>query len=703
MSRRVNRRLQRQQEELAQLQQLSAPGNTEQVPPDAVPPADDDDKDEEAAPLALDETPDDADDVPSAAPETSIPSQSKSKKKKKKAKASVTKDVNAMSLEEMDALLASETTQRPASSTDAQTPSTHAKTPWTTLRSVLALEATQLDPAQELRRQFGAAAIKAYEREKNQAPTRAGGRNRGAHLNSNMRARTVLSTPKPTWPDLGRSFVGLSMTTRDTPQGRICSWEHSRAYKQAQFQFAQAVRSYDTQALYALLRVFPWHVDTLLQLSDVSRYQGDLGQAADFVDRALFAMERSAASTFVTSLTSSHGPPLSTFARAENRAFWLAAHRNIDLFGRRGTWRTSLEWCKLVLSLDVNDPHGMLLWMDFLAIKSKQGAWLLSLIDALDAHLATQQDRMAVDNVRACTPLDHERTMARETGHGTLDWCAGLQYARALALRAQNETEASDAALRLAIARHPRTAILLADKLDVSMPPDVVRAFPMQGMYAASTPALDELLAHLYVHRSLSLWKEASHTTWFRSIAQAVLPALVGATYTLGTAEATTCLGVYRHVLVADLPAALHQQLVRYLPPHVRSPPGGLDTFDPLPPADGTRYDEAYYGALMEQATSQSNAHARLWALFQQMQQQADPQQIEQVLEHVDDETRDALLQVVGAMPGPAVGEAALADTDATPATIDDATPAEEEEEEDATATDEPSMLRRAWNALWGT
>lgn len=51
MSRRVNRRLQRQQEELAQLQQLSAPGNTEQVPPDAVPPADDDDKDEEAAPV----------------------------------------------------------------------------------------------------------------------------------------------------------------------------------------------------------------------------------------------------------------------------------------------------------------------------------------------------------------------------------------------------------------------------------------------------------------------------------------------------------------------------------------------------------------------------------------------------------------------------------------------------------------------------
>ncbi|KAI3620302.1 hypothetical protein CBS9595_002269 [Malassezia furfur] len=634
------------------------------------------------------------------------------------------KDINEMSIEEMTAFLQ---TQQPR---DAPKSESKAKSepvsPHAVLRGALALDAPQLDPALELRRQFGAAAIKAYEREKNAAgmPTRAGARsreNRGAMFNSNTRARTLLCTPKATWPDIARTFVGLSMTTDESAAGRVCNWVHSRAYRQAQFQFAQAVNSHDTGALMALMRVFPWHIDTLLQLSDVSRYQGDLGQAADFIDRALFAMERSAAPPFTAGLTASSGPPQVDFFRAENRAFWLAGHRNVDLFGRRGTWRTALEWCKLLLGLDTSDPHGMLLWIDFLAIKSKQHAWLLTFLDALEGE---RREAIAahghLDNVAARTPLDAQKEAAHETWGGALDWSVGASFARALALRAVEKDEGdkthtrSDAALRLALARHPCATALLCEKLDLPAPSFV----QMRGQWSAKDAAFDELLAHLYVHRSISLWKEAPIAAWFRTIWDEVRPQLEHARATPGVADEATRMGVYRHVVVADLPEALQQQLMRYFPPAVRNPPGGMETFDPLPPAHGSRYDDAYFAVVGDQLRQQRPAGSQrgAWEILRHLQN-LGADELQQLMDFVDPETRDLLLQAHGAREAGELGDVGDVEEDDGFETEeepldgpdDDEAPAaaaadepEQPAETPAESAPAPGLMQRAWNALWG-
>ncbi|WFD18996.1 hypothetical protein MCAP1_001209 [Malassezia caprae] len=707
MSRRLQRRQQRQQQELEQLQavssdvaQFEASETPEPVPAEPVPRASAFAAVRTALSPQLDvsdgEAPDAADEEAADAPAPAPRTKPNKKKKKKSGKST---NVNELSLEEMDALLASEAQKAVPSARPEASPSEAQKPLHTLLRGTLALEPGQLDPQLELKRQFGAAAIKAYEREKGHGPSRSGARsreNRGAVFNSNTRARTVLCTPKAQWPDLARTFVGMSMETHDTSSGRVCTWVHSRAYRQAQFQFAQAVSSLDTQSLYALMRVFPWHIDTLLQLSDISRYQGDLGQAADFIDRALFALERSASPPFTAGLTSSAGPPLCDFMRAENRAFWLAAHRNIDLFGRRGTWRTALEWCKLVLGLDTTDPHGMLLWIDFLAVKSKQTEWLLAFLDAYEAWMYEQTEQH-MDNVRARTPLDHEKAAAQEAWHGALDWSVGLCYARALAMRSVNK-EAGRAALRLAMARHPRAAILLADKLDVSVLPDVVRTHPMQGSYSASAPVFGEMLAHLYVHRSLNLWKEPALTQWFKDTAAETWEHLT-VPVCEGEASAATKMGVYRHIVVADLPESLNQQLVRYFPPEVRSPPGGVETFDPLPPVGGSRYDDAYFAGIRGQL--QDRSRLQMEDVMQQLQH-LNMHDVEQVLDHLDNDTRDFLLQAMGHVQEgePAEYEPAEPEPQAASEDRDDSGDAAGADAEAETA--EPSILQRAWNALWG-
>lgn len=725
MSRKQTRREQRHQDELEELQTIAQ--DTDVPLKDNEPSA----PTVGFAALQLDDPEEESEPEPEPEPEQrKSKSKNKNKKKSKKnkgAKKQIEKtDVNSMSIEEMTALLDRESgaAKNAPSGTESakKTAPAPAETPSANLRTVLSPEGQHLDPQVELRRQFGAGAIKAYEREKGSVTTRAGAR-RGAAHNSNMRARTVLSTPKPTWPDMGRTIVGLTMNIDETPRGKLCSWAHSRAYRQAQMQFSQAVNSFDTEALYALFRVFPWHIDTLLQLSDISRYQGDLGQASDFIERALFAFERTAAPQFVTSLTSSAGPMGVDFLRAENRAVWLAMHRNIDLLCRRGTWRTALEWCKLVFALDTRDPHGVMMWMDFLALKSGQHAWLLKFYNNLAVQRAESLEQHAhVDNYAAKTALDHETPAAAEPPNGALHWSVGMSFSRALALRALEKEEGdqsgvrSRAALRLAIARHPAVLPILCSRIDIVFPEDSRAMFTQRKQWSPRDDALDELLGHLYVHRSLSLWKEKANVAWLKDVMSETLPEL-GSSYVRGDAEDDIKLGIYRHVVVADLPESLNQQLVRYFPPDVRSPAGGVETFDPLPPPEGTRYGNAYYAPLggsgleLPQGRSLYEMLARLGNV--------DMNEWDALVGNLDEATRD---QYVGALMADLAGEGhgeteeeldetedeagaappadAPAGAQAAPETAPDAVPAQQSGTGEAQST---TLLQRLWNSVWGS
>lgn len=78
---------------------------------------------------------------------------------------------------------------------------------------------------------------------------------------------------------------------------------------------------------------------------------------------------------------------------------FMALHRIISYLGRRGCWVTAFNFAKLLFSLDPmvsradslsnspcllthqNDPHGAAFWLDFLAIKSGNHAWLLSMFE----------------------------------------------------------------------------------------------------------------------------------------------------------------------------------------------------------------------------------------------------------------------------------------------------------------------------------
>jgi hypothetical protein len=121
----------------------------------------------------------------------------------------------------------------------------------------------------------------------------------------------------------------------------------------------------------------------LVYFADFLRLQGKFTDAAIFLERCLFAFEsalsyefnyvpqsQEAVSTFVPQtridFTSPKADPL-------NQVFGEAIIKYIDILGRRGTNRTAVEFNKLLLSFDpVNDPFGVLLRIDYYAIRAKE-------------------------------------------------------------------------------------------------------------------------------------------------------------------------------------------------------------------------------------------------------------------------------------------------------------------------------------------
>ncbi len=119
---------------------------------------------------------------------------------------------------------------------------------------------------------------------------------------------------------------------------------HSKFYNDIQIQFYQAVQTHAPNALVQLLHMFPYHLDCLLQLSQVCRMSGDTEMQVQCVERALFAFEKAFHPTFQFSTCTCK----LDFDRVENRPFFLGVFRQIQIVAQQGCWRTALEWCKLL-------------------------------------------------------------------------------------------------------------------------------------------------------------------------------------------------------------------------------------------------------------------------------------------------------------------------------------------------------------------
>ncbi|EAA27066.1 hypothetical protein GE21DRAFT_2889 [Neurospora crassa] len=196
---------------------------------------------------------------------------------------------------------------------------------------------------------------------------------------------------KKTWPrdsTRGLKMVRVTESFNGEPGVAEFAFAHDKTYDALEGNFYGLVQMYDPMQLVYFLSRYPYHVSSLIQVSKVAHQDQNSYLAHDLIERALFTFGRVSLSDFRKRL--GDGTARLDFNRPENRQFFLAGYNQIKNLVLKGTYRTALEWAKFVLSVNHDDPYGVLNWIHILAIRAYEAKWFIELCNSpLIANLGT--------------------------------------------------------------------------------------------------------------------------------------------------------------------------------------------------------------------------------------------------------------------------------------------------------------------------
>ncbi|KAH7021265.1 transcriptional repressor TCF25-domain-containing protein [Microdochium trichocladiopsis] len=352
----------------------------------------------------------------------------------------------------------------------------------------------------EMRRMFGREAIATVHREEQEeqaAAARNNQRRGGTHevdLETYLKGQRGQSLPevtlrrnpfldgKESWPKA--AVDGLTM--EEVRDSTLCRDDetvefrlvHDPAYNEKEKSFFSLVQMFDPMQLVHFLHRNPYHVSTLIQVTKVAKQDQNLSLAADLCERALFTFGRVSISLFRKKMQ--EGKARLDFRRPENRQFWLAGYHYLSSLMHKGTPRTALEWSKLLYSMDLSDPYGLIHFIHISALKCHESAWFIDFCDseALD-ECDTAQDYIRQSLVLARLQQDDRagaKTLLIE-GMERLPWLY--------------------------------SSLFKAIGLDV---PKVIWGFTPRDSH-------EELYVELYVHQTKKLWDNSQATALLKEAA----------------------------------------------------------------------------------------------------------------------------------------------------------------------------------------
>ncbi|XP_057769232.1 uncharacterized protein LOC130989283 isoform X2 [Salvia miltiorrhiza] len=232
--------------------------------------------------------------------------------------------------------------------------------------SVLEVDPKFLSAENELRRIFGSRVVKSQERNPSPANPRL---MRGVRRGNHNLKKTIIISPSQHWP---RWDGSLSMELLKTLEGvHYFRYTHSPSYAQAQRAFESAKENHDLNGIASILLNHPYHIDSLTALADYFKFTGEHQMSADATAKSLYAMECAWHPLF----TPSKNCQLK-YVHDTNKPLFSALFTHMKNMDRRGCHRSALEICKLLLSLDPNDPVGAMFCIDYYALRAEEHDWL---------------------------------------------------------------------------------------------------------------------------------------------------------------------------------------------------------------------------------------------------------------------------------------------------------------------------------------
>lgn len=297
-----------------------------------------------------------------------------------------------------------------------------------------------------------------------------------------------------------------------------------------------------------LTLLLAYHISLLIQVSKVAKDQSDHSLSSDLLERALFTFARATNSAFATALAS--GKLRLDFSRPENRELWLAGYQYIKSLIMKGTYRTALEWGKLLLSLSPEeDPYCLRLQLHLLALRGGEPQWL---IDFYTSPFGLE----------GATNVNGRRSKA--DSHVT----------PSLALAAIQLKDGAKARqyLRESMTSLPWLFAALFSALNLDAPPSI------WGVQTRSDS--EKLFTELYISQCKELWNTPEATSLLMEVAHTIPPVKADSLAVLGNDEMT--LDVVRFIYLDNNPA-----LMRLVPSNLLHRENNSDS-DPLPPYNNT-------------------------------------------------------------------------------------------------------------------
>ncbi|KHN15858.1 Transcription factor 25 [Glycine soja] len=302
---------------------------------------------------------------PTAEVSTSNPKSKKKKKKKNKDSAVANKTGEDKELDlilENLSLNVNSSAEQPVSTKDKN------KSVKQQAASILQVDPKCLNAENELRRIFGSKVVKSFV-SSNQVGSSRQMRGVRGRVHYNLK-KSVLVTPSDSWL---RCDDSLSMQFLEIKNGyNYFRYVHSPSYSQSQRAFEAAKAINDINGIASILQHRPYHIDSLLTMAEYFAVLGEQQMSADAIARCLYALECAWHPMF----NPLQGNCRLKFKHDTNKPIFTALFTHMKNLDRRGCHRSALEVCKLLLSLDSDDPMGAIFCIDYFALRAEEYAWL---------------------------------------------------------------------------------------------------------------------------------------------------------------------------------------------------------------------------------------------------------------------------------------------------------------------------------------
>uniref|UniRef100_A0A0D6R3M4 Transcription factor 25 n=1 Tax=Araucaria cunninghamii TaxID=56994 RepID=A0A0D6R3M4_ARACU len=364
-------------------------------------------------------------------------------------------------------------------------------------RQILAVDPKFLRAEDELRRIFGSKVINACENSNNSGNSwRKQGPRRGARIYQVR--KTNLVVPSDHWP---RWDGGMSMEHIETKEGmHFFRYARSSSYLAAQKKFEVANDMHDLNGIALNLVQHPYHVESLLALAEAFKFAGDYQRSAEAIEKCLYALECAWHPLF----NPMRGDCRLKYSCDANRPLFLTLLCHMQNLDRRGCHRAALEVCKMLLSLDSDDPVGALFCIDYFSLRSKQYEWLelfadqyvsdnsLWLLPNFSFSLAVARFYLECDTLREQSPV-------------------------------QTDTVPSIDVLKQALMLHPLVLRKIVDKAPLK---DVawtqILNHPHFAYAEAGSPSLEHLI-QIYMEKNYIIWRLPELQKWLKDAALQVI------------------------------------------------------------------------------------------------------------------------------------------------------------------------------------